>query len=78
MPAKEAHRRGITGDAYNAAVLERSDFSKYYEDFTTPTGETIRRRRRDVYPPSLHGLYRPVYSESTENDPSSPVLFYER
>ncbi|CBY36696.1 unnamed protein product [Oikopleura dioica] len=73
-----AQRDGITSDAYDAAVLEHNNISKYYTTSQDEHWNITRVRRTDVFPPSLIGTYRAVYGEPTHLGAPPPLLCYEK
>ncbi|CBY14262.1 unnamed protein product, partial [Oikopleura dioica] len=72
-----AAKLGITSAAYDLVMADRSDVNKYYEVRESESGELVRTRRPGVFPPSLSGTYRPVYSNDPESDAEPKLLFYE-
>jgi len=73
----QARRAGITADAYNDALADQHDLSKFYETKTTSDGLIVRVRRTDVFPKSLIGTFRPVYGP-VKGITEPALLFYEK
>ncbi|CBY10861.1 unnamed protein product [Oikopleura dioica] len=74
----QAQAKGINGDEYQRVLADLENVDKYYETVTDHTGSQLRRRRRDVYPPSLVGLHRPIYSTPKKIGAEPRLLYFER
>jgi hypothetical protein len=73
---QQATSRGIDGKEYERVIADLENTEKYYETVTTPDGTLLRRRRADVFPPSLVGLHRPIYSQPKKKDAVPRLIYY--
>jgi hypothetical protein len=74
---KTAAAQGITSKAYEQVMEDRSNTQKYYEVVVNEEGKMTRVRRPNVFPPTLVGTHRPVFSPATETTPRT-LIFFER
>ena len=74
----QAKAQNITSAAYDAAITDHQNIEKYYETITGLDEKVTRRRRENVFPPSLVGLHRPIYSVPRKRGASPVLLYYER
>jgi hypothetical protein len=76
IPAADAAASGITADAYNEAIADHEDVSKFYKVTHGPDGTPQRTRRFDVHCKTLIGTHRPIYRVDAAG--KKILHFYER